>query len=412
MGIIERESRVWNAKGVTPASGDEVYSAGQQPVAAYDNWAMWAITADIKDLNDTFGSHDYRHEAGGPDEIDINDLSYNSVAHFHGDGQADELQLIDDSDGSEVAAIDVVNDAVRTWPRFATDVTLGQGATIGGDLVRRDDGSLIYDYSTGKFANANHSDTATEADFATNAGNSDQLDGYHHDDFIKPGDNVTATGDWSFDQTVSADISGHAASADSANSATTADSATNADNADKLDGKHADEIINDAKASGTWTHLTTLSHETVGERFLREFTSNTVYDMYRITTYHEQHGGGGTIRLRIGSNGTPDERHDYIYTQLWDGEYRKVDSDYFAIGGTPYDDTTIYQHIITCPTPENDVPKGYPKIASVFGAEAQGSGKRTKWGALEREHDFIDTLWFKANNDKMTGRITIEGRDI
>ncbi|NEU58597.1 hypothetical protein [Halorussus sp. MSC15.2] len=72
---INRESYVWQDKGTPPAKGDEIYVAGDQPVAAYDNWAMWAVTTDIKRLDARLADHAHFHEAGAEDPIDLDGLS-------------------------------------------------------------------------------------------------------------------------------------------------------------------------------------------------------------------------------------------------------------------------------------------------------------------------------------------------
>lgn len=45
-----RESRVWGDEGVEPDPGEETYEGGEQPIAEYDNWAMWSVTNDIETL--------------------------------------------------------------------------------------------------------------------------------------------------------------------------------------------------------------------------------------------------------------------------------------------------------------------------------------------------------------------------
>ena len=68
------ESYVWNDSGTRPTEGDEIYVAGDQPIAAYDNWAMWAVTTDVANLNDALGNHSHFHEVGGQDELDLDGL--------------------------------------------------------------------------------------------------------------------------------------------------------------------------------------------------------------------------------------------------------------------------------------------------------------------------------------------------
>lgn len=73
--LIDRRSNVWEDTGIEPNPEDAVYVPRDQPIAQYDNWAMWAITADLKALSESFGDHSDTHEHGGADEIDLDGLS-------------------------------------------------------------------------------------------------------------------------------------------------------------------------------------------------------------------------------------------------------------------------------------------------------------------------------------------------
>ncbi|WP_158058264.1 hypothetical protein [Halorussus halophilus] len=71
---ITTNSYIWTDSGTKPTKGDETYERGKQPVAAYDNWSMWAVTKDIDALNQTLGDHAEFHEAGGQAELDLDGL--------------------------------------------------------------------------------------------------------------------------------------------------------------------------------------------------------------------------------------------------------------------------------------------------------------------------------------------------
>lgn len=150
---ISRDSFVWTSTGVEPAQGDEVFEAGEQPIAEYDNWALWAITSDIKDLSETLGSHGTRHESGGADQIDLDGLDVGSGGGVSSSG-ADLIDIVSQSDAI-AAQLDTAAGEWLTFPSIndpftlLDDVTLS-GAVIdvaGNDIV--DSGSTVYDGANG-----------------------------------------------------------------------------------------------------------------------------------------------------------------------------------------------------------------------------------------------------------------------
>lgn len=74
-GAIQRRTYRWGTPGEKPPEeGDEVYAAGEQPVAEWDNWMMRSITADLIDLDNRLVDHSHFHESGGEDELDLDGL--------------------------------------------------------------------------------------------------------------------------------------------------------------------------------------------------------------------------------------------------------------------------------------------------------------------------------------------------
>lgn len=81
--IAERVSWVWTDKGVKPSAlSDAAYSGGEQPVSEFDNAWNYGVSKDIETLKGEVAEHVGRHEAGGPDEVDLRGLSLADVATF------------------------------------------------------------------------------------------------------------------------------------------------------------------------------------------------------------------------------------------------------------------------------------------------------------------------------------------
>ena len=51
---INQRSR-WDDVGVEPPAGLAKYTAGEQPIAEYDNWFNYVVTRDIAELNKELG---------------------------------------------------------------------------------------------------------------------------------------------------------------------------------------------------------------------------------------------------------------------------------------------------------------------------------------------------------------------
>jgi|GEM_PF-5496440 len=124
---ITLQSWTWTDSGTEPTQGDESYASGEQPIAEYDNWAMWAVTTDIDSLNAELGAHASNHEAGGQDEIDLSGLDVGTAAQFVDNAGAFEVQT---TGGSTMAAIS--GGDWTTFPDINDAFTLKQDMTLGG----------------------------------------------------------------------------------------------------------------------------------------------------------------------------------------------------------------------------------------------------------------------------------------
>lgn len=239
---VNLNSFVWPSMGIEPPNEEDViYTAGEQPVAGFDNHVMWAVTDDLNRLRDWAASHGSVHEAGGAQEINIGGLSVGNVAVVDSDDAADEYR-IEDTTGTAAVRYDIVDGYVRSFLPFATQTQHNEGIDVRNDIVRGD-GTVIYDSTADYFHRAFEADHAITADEADNA---DTLDGHHADAFLFPSDDATITGNWIFDNLVDADISGNAATAnhaDEADHALTADEATLALDSNHLEGKTVQEIL-------------------------------------------------------------------------------------------------------------------------------------------------------------------------
>lgn len=239
---VNLNSFVWPSMGIEPPDEEDViYTAGEQPVAGFDNHVMWAVTDDLNRLRDWAASHGSVHEAGGAQEINIGGLSVGNVAVVDSDDAADEYR-IEDETGTAAVRYDIGDGYVRSFLPFATQTQHNEGIDVRNDIVRGD-GTVIYDATSDYFHRAFEADHATTAD---EADNSDTLDGYDADAFLFPSDDATITGNWTFDNLVDADISGNAATAnhaDEADHADTADEATLALDSNHLEGKTVQEIL-------------------------------------------------------------------------------------------------------------------------------------------------------------------------
>ncbi|QLG29983.1 hypothetical protein HUG10_20465 (plasmid) [Halorarum halophilum] len=127
---ITTNSWIWTDTGTEPTPGDENYVAGDQPIAEYDNWAMWAVTSDVDALNAKLGSHASFHEAGGQDELDLVDMSVGTaITLAEPTAGTFELQT---PGGTSLATLDTAGNAWTTFPDIDSDVTFKDGLTLGG----------------------------------------------------------------------------------------------------------------------------------------------------------------------------------------------------------------------------------------------------------------------------------------
>lgn len=248
---VDRTSYVWQSQGIAPTDEqDAVYAAGDQPIAGHDNHIMWAVTSDIKALTEYANDHANDHEAGGSQEINLQNLDVGDVAVLNADGDSDELRLLD-SGGTSFARFDVGDDRVRQFPQFGTRTVHRAGIDVGGDIDRLD-GTTIYDHGDDRFHRAGHALEADEADLAADA---DALGGDAPSAYIQTDEDRTITGEWTFDVPVDTDITGHAS---------TASQAAVADDANELGGELPSYYAALAEAetvTGDWEHTGRLEYE-------------------------------------------------------------------------------------------------------------------------------------------------------
>lgn len=419
MPAINRETFTWSALGTRPAAGDEIYTPGEQPIASYDNWWNWAVSQDLEALDTSLGEHSARHEADGEDELDLNGLTVNGVMSFTGDEATNELRLIDESDGSTVGRIDMDAGTIYAWPAFGVAANLNQGGRLGGNLTRQDTGTVIYDYATGKVAAAVEADHADTADHATTAGDADTLDGNDSTAFIRPADaTVGPTGKWTFAQTVTGDIDGNAATADHADDADAADYATIAGDSDTVDGYHAQQLIDAARQAGEWNHITTATSTTIGERWDWSHTSDTTYDRYRIRVYHESHHDWATkafFWMKVGQNGVwdnRDTRYKWRERDLANDRYTEHASHGWTVASCWAGDMSVSTYYISCPRAVNAPDNHYP-VVSTTGDEVSSQVPRTfDHGHLATDYPTINSFRLYSAYDTSTGKIVLDGQDL
>lgn len=258
---VQLNSFVWASAGVEPQNAeDAIYSAGDQPIAGYDNFIMWAVTEDIHNIEAYASAHAGDHEAGGSQPINLDGLDIGNAATIN---DASGNLTFDDGTNAFVD-IDVANGLVRSFPTYDEQIDARGGLATGTDITRRD-GTVIYDHSADLFHRADH---ANNADSALSADDAAALGGDPPSAYIQPDDTSrTITGDWTFNNTISGDIDGNAATADHA---TTADSATEADlaqDSNALEGEPRSTFTENAAnedISGTWGFLSGVNHVNSG----------------------------------------------------------------------------------------------------------------------------------------------------
>jgi len=126
---ITLQSWTWTDSGTEPTQGDESYAAGEQPIAEYDNWAMWAVTTDVDALNAELGEHVDNHEAGGQDEINLDGLNIGSAGQL---AEAAGDVAIETTGGTTVVGVDTSAADWTTFPDINDAFTLKQDMILGG----------------------------------------------------------------------------------------------------------------------------------------------------------------------------------------------------------------------------------------------------------------------------------------
>jgi hypothetical protein len=397
-----------------------VYSAGEQPIAPYDNWAMWSVTRDIRNITHELGDHGDHHEANGRDEIDLQNLKINGVAALNGDPNSGEVRLVNPDTSNTVTRLDIDSDVVRQWPDFAAAPAFINGTQFEDD-VTNDSATAIYDASAGADGKFHHAKYADEAAHAENADNADNLTGYDPSTFLQADDNATITGTWTFDNTVGADITGNAATADEAtraDSAATADSADYASNSDKVDGYNADELISEASSSGEWNHIQTVEHSTVGSRMVFNHQTATTYDEYKLTVYHESHRSSwpkSYFWLQLGSGGSVDKRDRYRWREQHphdDSWSRHHSSDGFTLAGAEPGTMSVSTYYISCPQAVTSPSDHWPVVGAGPDQATRAVPKLFQYGALEVDYGSIDTFNLYSHFDTSTGKVVLKGKNL
>ena len=424
----------WPAIGASPDSyADYTYVAGEQPIASFDNRAMWNITTDLQLIANEIGAHAHRHEIGGTDEIDLQNLQVNDVVALHGDSATNEYRWLNPITGTSVARIDIDDNVVRQFPTWATLFKANLGVQTGNDITRPD-GSVIYDYAADKVEHAKLADHALTADWADvagalsdGAGGSVDLSG-----LLRPNVQATITApSWTFNNTIHADISGNAATADTATNATnagTADYAAQAGNADTVDGYHAQQLIDEARGGGggtgggvggeEWIPLTDGFYEDgdPSSSFNWQFSPATTYDRYKIVL---QHSGNENYKIytKFRLNGDYRNRYEMKYIRGFNNDIRHSRSvDHItSIGGAHPNETSVQTIIVNAPSKINstNLEPRYPVVSgeSFAGPVPYASVNHNQvlqWAQLESNYSSV----YRFNLDgtgRGYGRVRIFG---
>ena len=430
---LQLNSDQWPAIGASPATNaDFAYVAGEQPIASFDNRAMWNLTTDLHSLNEEIFGHAVRHEVGGEDEIDLQNLQVNGVVALNGDSATREYRWLNPLTSTTVARIDIDDQVVRQFPTWATLLRANLGVQTGNDITRPD-GTLIYDYAADKVEHAKLADHALTADWADvagalsdGAGGSVDLSG-----LLRPGVQATIHApSWTFNNIVHADISGNAATADTATQATSAgnaDYATEAGNADTVDGYHAQQLIDEAQAGGgggggsggeEWIPLTEGFYEDgdPSTPFNWTYQPTTLYDRYKIVL---QHSGNENYKIytKFRLNNERRNRYELKYIRGFNNDVahsRSVDH-FSSIGGAHPDETSVQTFIVNAPSKVagTNLEPRYPTVsgesfAGPVPAPAVNHNQVIQWGMLDA--NYSDVWRFDLNgNGRGYGRVRIFG---
>lgn len=432
---IDRESWVWNALGTKPPAGDEVAVAGEQPIASYHNGAMHAITTDIKALDNSLADHNVEHQAGGADQIDLQNLKVNKILALNAETASsgnDEYRWVDPATSNTRLRYDLATDSFRQLPAFSVSPKFNQGIDLAG-AIRAGDGTVLYDQTTQKFNYAEEADHALDADesvesdylieYGTDANGNTTETRHPPGDFLQVDSSPTLENTWTFNQTIKGDISGNAATADSAtsaDSATNADYATNAGDADTVDGYHASGIIDEAanQASKEWKDITLVTDSDATTTFDWSYSipsTDPVYDQYRIMVYHENHSTRKIFQKLWLQN---DYRNRYSFISAHDTDfseqfkwYNHPQNDHFNVAGVKAGQSSTHEFRISCPRAVNAPDHHYPGFTTLeYGTDSDMH--TTAWyGNLKTSYSVVDTFEFEGL-DLGTGFIKLQGRDL
>lgn len=153
MALGDKRTKIWSDTGVVYSGGEEVYAAGEQPIAEIDNRFNYNVSKDIDELWSEVGSHSSAHEAGGSDEINLSGLSIDDVASFDSVGIS-TFQILD-SHGTAAISVDFDAHEWREFPNLGTQLVVENGILmtggaldLGASAIDSDHGQ-IYDAAVG-----------------------------------------------------------------------------------------------------------------------------------------------------------------------------------------------------------------------------------------------------------------------
>ena len=238
---LELNSYKWASTGIQPINEeDAIYTAGEQPIAGYDNNIMWKVTDDLHTIRDWVVSHGSEHESGGPQEINLNELMIGSQGQLVSDGN---VVYLADSGGNPVLRYNNNSNGFTAIAEIRDDLRVRDELILDDDIEDYA-GDTLYDSTADRFHRAFH---ANEADVADLALDSNLLEGFPASAFIRPDDEeVTITGEWTSVQPMTTDIHGHASTASFASVAAFADEAEIAflaNDSELLEGFTVQEIL-------------------------------------------------------------------------------------------------------------------------------------------------------------------------
>lgn len=141
MALGTRNSKVWSDSGVAYTSGEEVATAGEQPIAEIYNRAWYNATTDIQTLFNWGNDHSAQHENGGIDEISLAGLSIGSGGDLL-NPSVDNIALATGA-GTERWHLDMANDVFTDFPALGVQLRLNNGLLMGGGTMDLANSSLV-----------------------------------------------------------------------------------------------------------------------------------------------------------------------------------------------------------------------------------------------------------------------------